>query len=84
MNMEELNKIISKNLVNLRTKSGYTQLQVAEKINYSDKSISKWERGDAIPDIPVMLELAKLYGVSLDDIVKDYGKKRDKTKDKKI
>ncbi len=82
--MEELNKIISKNLVNLRTKSGLTQLQVAEKINYSDKSISKWERGDAIPDIPVMLQLASLYGVTLDDIVKDYGKKEIKPKTKKF
>ena len=73
--MEDLNKTISQNLVSLRTKSGLTQLQVAERINYSDKSVSKWERGDAIPDIPVMLQLAKLYGVSLDDMVKDYGKK---------
>ena len=82
--MEDLNKTISQNLVSLRTKSGLTQLQVAERINYSDKSVSKWERGDAIPDIPVMLQLAKLYGVSLDDMVKDYGKKEIKPKTKKF
>lgn len=82
--MEELNEIISKNLINLRQKSGMTQLQVAEKINYSDKSISKWERGDAIPDIPVMLQLAKLYGVTIDDIVSKHEKKDIKPKAKKI
>lgn len=82
--MEELNKIISQNLIALRTKSGLTQLQVAEKINYSDKSISKWERGDAIPDIPVMLQLAELYGVSLDDMVKKHEKQEIKPKAKKL
>ena len=84
MVMEELNKIISQNLIALRTKSGLTQLQVAEKINYSDKSISKWERGDAIPDIPVMLQLAELYGVSLDDMVKKHEKQEIKPKAKKL
>ena len=72
--MEELNKIVSENLVALRTKSGYTQLQVAEKINYSDKSVSKWERGEAIPDVSILLELSKLYGVSLDAMVKKHEK----------
>ena len=72
--MEELNKIISENLVQLRTKSGLTQLQVAEKINYSDKSVSKWERGEAIPDVSILLELSKLYGVSLDAMVKKHEK----------
>ena len=82
--MEELNKIVAENLVNLRTKCGYTQLQVAEKINYSDKSVSKWERGDAIPDIPVMLQLSKLYGVSLDDMVKKHEKEQIKPKEKNL
>ena len=82
--MEELNVIISQNLVNLRQKSGMTQLQVAEKINYSDKSVSKWERGDAIPDIPVMIQLAKLYGVSIDEIVSKHERKEIKPKAKKI
>ncbi len=82
--MEELNKIVAENLVNLRTKCGYTQLQVAEKINYSDKSVSKWERGDAIPDIPVMLQLSKLYGVSLDDMVKRHEKEQIKPKEKNL
>ena len=82
--MEELNKIISQNLIELRQKSGMTQLQVAEHINYSDKSISKWERGDAIPDVPVMLKLANLYGVTIDDIVSKHIQKPIKPKAKKI
>jgi len=82
--MENLNKIVSQNLVSLRVKSGFTQLQVAEKINYSDKSISKWERGEAIPDVSVLMQLAEMYGVTLNDIVKDYGKKEIKPRAKRI
>ena len=82
--MEELNKIVATNLVMLRTKSGLTQLQVAEKINYSDKSISKWERGDAIPDVSVMLQLANLYGVSLDDMVTKHENKEIKPREKRF
>lgn len=66
----ELKKAIAKNLVNLRTQSGMTQAQLAEKLNYSDKAVSKWERGEAIPDISVFLRLSELYGVSLDDMVR--------------
>lgn len=82
--MEELNEIIAANLVELRLKSGLTQLQVAEKINYSDKSVSKWERGESIPDVSVMMQLSKLYGVSLDDLVRKHTKKTIKPKRFKI
>lgn len=82
--MEELNKIVAENLVNLRTQCGLTQLQVAEKINYSDKSISKWERGEALPDASVLLELSKLYNVSLDSLVSKHEKKPIKPRVKRI
>lgn len=60
-------KIVADNLVYYRKASGYTQLEIAEKLNYSDKSISKWERGEGTPDIFVMKALATLYGISIDD-----------------
>lgn len=82
--MEELNKIVSENLMTLRTKSELTQMQVAEKINYSDKSISKWERGEALPDVAVMVELAKLYNVTIDELVTKHEKKPIKPRTKGI
>lgn len=71
--MSELKEIISKNLVELRTKARLTQLQLAEMLNYSDKAVSKWERGEAIPDLRVLIQLTEIYGISLDDLVRDNG-----------
>lgn len=67
--MDELKETIAKNLVELRTQSGLTQLQLAEMLNYSDKAVSKWERGDAIPDIRVLIKIAKIYNIKVDDII---------------
>ena len=49
-----------------------TQIELAEKINYSDKAISKWERGESIPDVSVLLNLAKLFGVNIDFLVTEH------------
>ena len=67
--MEEINIIIGKNLSNLRKQTKLTQMELAEKFNYSDKSISKWEAGDSMPSIEILNELAKFYGVTLDYLV---------------
>ena len=67
--MDNINSVIAKNLITLRKKSNLTQLQLAEKLNYSDKAISKWERGDAIPSINVLMTLAEFYDVKIQDIV---------------
>lgn len=70
--MEDFNvfrKQVANNLSYYRKKSGLTQSAVAEKLNYSDKAISKWERGDGIPDAYVLSQLAIIYGVSLDILV---------------
>ena len=55
--MDELKNIVASNLIELRVASGMTQSQLAEKINYSDKSVSKWERAEAIPDVAVFVIL---------------------------
>lgn len=68
--MDELKDKIAKNLVDLRTQAHLTQLQLAEMLNYSDKAVSKWERGEAIPDLRVLIRLTEIYGVTLDDLVK--------------
>lgn len=67
--MDNLNFIIGKNLQVLRKKHKLTQAELAERLNYSDKAISKWEKGESLPPIEVFYKIAKLYGVSLDDIV---------------
>lgn len=67
--MKDLKDTISKNLVELRTHARLTQLQLAEMLNYSDKAVSKWERGEAVPDLRVLIKLAEIYGITVDDIV---------------
>ncbi len=68
--MEDIKNIIAKNLIELRRRSGRTQTELASELNYTDKAVSKWERGESLPDVTVLTELAKLYGVSLDYLVK--------------
>lgn len=68
--MEDLKDTIAKNLVDLRTQAKLTQLQLAEMLNYSDKAVSKWERGEAIPDLRVLVRISEIYGVTLDRLVK--------------
>ena len=66
---------MAKNLADCRKAAGFTQLQLAEKLNYSDKAVSKWERGESLPDIAVLCELAELYGVALDYLVREHTRK---------
>ena len=73
--MKELREIIGENLTELRKQKGYTQISLAEKLNYSDKAISKWENGSSLPPIDILLERANLYGVTLDYLVKDSSQK---------
>ncbi len=68
-NNTEINKIIAKNLVHYRKEAGLTQAELAEKINYSDKSVSKWESANGAPDVYTLMQLAQLYGVTLNDLV---------------
>ena len=67
--MEDVRASVSKNIARLRTAQGLTQTSLAEKLNYSDKAVSKWERGESVPDIAVLVQLADLFGVSLDELV---------------
>lgn len=66
--MENINDLIAKNLVYLRKQSKMTQGELAEKLKYSDKTISKWENGEAVPDVETLLNLCALYNISIADI----------------
>ena len=68
--MSEMKLIIAKNIAYLRTSAGLTQLELAEKLNYSDKAVSKWERGESTPDVAVLTHIADLFGVPLDYLVR--------------
>ena len=72
MQLEELKLVTAGNLINLRTGAGMTQAELGAKLNYSDKSISKWERGEAIPDAFVLTQMAELFGVSVDYILSSH------------
>ncbi|MDO4380272.1 MAG: helix-turn-helix transcriptional regulator [Clostridia bacterium] len=65
-NEEQIKNHFAKRLIELRKEKGITQLQLAESLNYSDKAVSKWERGESIPDAYTLLKIAKLFSVPLD------------------
>ena len=73
---ENIKKHFAKNLSSYRRQSGMTQLELAERLNYSDKSISKWERGDGLPDLFVAATIADMLGVSLNDLISEREPKR--------
>ena len=68
--MKDIKPIIAKNISELRAAAGLTQMELAEKLNYSDKAVSKWERAESIPDITVLTNIADLFGVPLDYLVR--------------
>ncbi len=64
--MDDLKRITASNIISLRTQAGLTQLELAEQLNYSDKSVSKWERAESIPDAYVLKQLSEIFGVTVD------------------
>jgi len=68
--MDDIKNTVAKNLTKLRQLNNMTQLELAEKLNYSDKTVSKWERAESTPDISVLVKLTELFGVTLDTLVK--------------
>lgn len=62
--------MLKDNLAILRNIHGFSQEELAEKINISRQAYAKWERGDTIPDIEKCKSLAEIYGVSIDSLVK--------------
>ena len=71
MNDESLKSQIGKNIVFYRKRERLTQAGLAEKLHYSDKAVSKWERGESIPDVLILMQLAELFGITVDDLLAD-------------
>lgn len=71
MNDEKLKNQLGANIAALRKRSGMTQAALAERINFSDKAVSKWERGESIPDVLTLMEIAQIFDVSVDELLRD-------------
>ena len=71
MNDEKLKYQLGANIASYRKHCRLTQAGLAEKLNYSDKAVSKWERGESMPDVLTVVQLAELFGVSVDTLLSD-------------
>ena len=71
MNDEILKHRIGANIAAYRKQEGWTQAGLAERLNYSDKAVSKWERGESVPDVLILTALAELFGVTVNDLLVD-------------
>ena len=80
--MKDLRSIIAANICELRTDAGLTQMKLADILNYSDKAVSKWERGEAIPDITVLKSIADYFGVGVDYLLEqEHGERTDRARE---
>ena len=84
--MEELTikQNFARNLLAYRKSRGLTQSQLAEKLNYSDKSISKWECGDVLPDIVTISMIAEFFGITIDQLIGGTVPKKEVAKDRHL
>ena len=71
MNDEKLKAVLGKNIASFRKQQRLTQAGLAEKLNYSDKAVSKWERGESIPDVLTLVQIADLFHISVNDLLTD-------------
>ena len=71
MPRENIRAIIATNITNLRKNRGMTQQDLALCLNYTDKAISKWERGESVPDILILKQIADMFGVTVDYLLQE-------------
>ena len=69
--MKDIRRIVAANIAALRKNAGYTQAALAEKLQYSDKAVSKWESGASLPDAGVLMSIASLFGVTVDYLLQE-------------
>lgn len=71
--METIRKALAANLAELRKSENLTQAEFAARLNYSDKAVSKWERGDSLPDVVMLKTIADMYHLRVDDLLTENG-----------
>jgi transcriptional regulator with XRE-family HTH domain len=69
--MDDMKPVIAKNIIALRKSMNLTQAELAAKLNYSDKAVSKWERAESIPDVTILKTIADLFSVTVDYLLQD-------------
>jgi len=71
MELDKLKLQIGSNISMYRKRAGLTQAGLAERLNYSDKAVSKWERGESIPDVLTLAQLADQFDITVNDLLTD-------------
>lgn len=69
--MADIKEIIAKNIISLRKKNNMTQIELAEKLNYSDNAVSRWERAEVTPSIETLVQMSEVFNVPLNSILED-------------
>lgn len=69
MNGDNLRVVIGNNIAMYRKQANLTQADLAQQLNFTDKAVSKWERGDSVPDVMTLVELARLFGITVNDLL---------------
>ena len=82
--MSTIKENIANNIAELRKMNHMTQQDLAEKLNYTDKAISKWERGESTPDIESLSALAKMFNLTVDDLLNETFDKEQTLRKEKI
>ena len=77
MTEQEFRKKLADNLAKYRKLYGLTQQELADCISYSDKSVSKWERGEGVPDVYVLCSIARLYEISVAELIGETGENKE-------
>ena len=72
----DIKENLAQNLIKYRKAVNLTQIEFAEKFNYTDKAVSKWERGESVPDLIVLKQIADFYNVTIDDLIKEPTEKK--------
>ena len=78
--MENVKAIVSHNLLRLRKENNLTQAELAKKISYSDKAISRWESGEVVPDLETIYALSEVFNVPVSQITETHTEEREEEK----
>ena len=84
MDIQDLKETVAQNIYYLRTENHMTQYELGERLNYSDKAISKWERADGLPDAYVLKKMSEIFGVSVDYMLSPHSEQNKKVETQPI
>lgn len=84
MDLKEFKEVVAQNIYYLRSENHLTQYELGEKLNYSDKAISKWERAEGVPDAYTLTKMSELFGVTVDYMLTPHSEQDKKVETKPI